>query len=95
MILIKYVDAWDQLLSMSAEDGTGRLSKLAKDVQDRGAESALDNVVVETFPNGVEEDELREFFMNKDARIRRSLFEGAGDASSDVMACLGFEDGAK
>ena len=44
-----------------------------EDIVDREMFNALDNVISYKFPNGVEEDELTEFFINEQDYIRKKL----------------------
>ena len=71
MILIKRVDAIDMLSDLASEGSS--LADFLYEIQDEGMEDSLDWVVFNEFPNGVEEDELKEFFLNEQDFIRREL----------------------
>ena len=70
MLLIKRTSAWDELSRLVEHDEElGRseteLIKLRDLIEESGKEDSLDNVVSDEFPNGVEIDELKEFFTDE------------------------------
>ena len=77
MLLIKRTSAWDELTNLveiAEKDGIENpLTKLYDAIEDSGQEDALDNVVLDEFPNGVEIDELEDFFMNEQDLILERL----------------------
>lgn len=85
MLLIKRTSAWDELTNLveiAEKDGIENpLTKLYDAIEDSGQEDALDNVVLDEFPNGVEIDELEDFFMNEQDFIleRLSISDYDGD----------------
>lgn len=67
MLLIKRTSAWDELSRLVDRDeelgkSETELIKLRDLIEESGKEDSLDNVVSDEFPNGVEIDELKEFF---------------------------------
>ena len=67
MLLIKRTSAWDELSRLVEHDeelgkSETELIKLRDLIEESGKEDSLDNVVSDEFPNGVEIDELKEFF---------------------------------
>ena len=67
MLLIKRTSAWDELAQLVEHDeelgkSETELIKLRDLIEESGKEDSLDNVVSDEFPNGVEIDELKEFF---------------------------------
>ena len=67
MLLIKRTSAWDELSQLVDHDeelgkSETELIKLRDLIEESGKEDSLDNVVSDEFPNGVEIDELKEFF---------------------------------
>ena len=71
MIILKKVDAID-VLSDLAEENTS-LADLIDEIEERGKEDALDWVVSNEYPNGVEEEELLEFFLNEQKFIKEQI----------------------
>lgn len=84
MVLMKYTTAWEVLNEMADEDENGNLNNLVKRICDAGRTDALDNIVSYEFPNGVEEDELREYFENEQDEILKDLgIEDTEDGEDD------------
>lgn len=73
MLLIKRMSAWDFLCDINDEVYHKDVGELYEDIVDREMFDALDNVISYKFPNGVEEDELTEFFINEQDYIRKQL----------------------
>ena len=78
MLLIKRTSAWDELSRLVEHDEElGRseteLIKLRDLIEESGKEDSLDNVVSDEFPNGVEIDELKEFFTDEQDFILEQL----------------------
>ena len=78
MLLIKRTSAWDELSRLVEHDEElGRseteLIKLRDLIEESGKEDSLDNVVTDEFPNGVEIDELKEFFTDEQDFILEQL----------------------
>ena len=70
MLLIKRTSAWDELSRLVEHDeelgkSETELIKLRDLIEESGKEDSLDNVVSDEFPNGVEIDELKEFFTDE------------------------------
>lgn len=92
MLLIKVTDAFKELVQMAKDDKSGKLARLAGKISEHGWERALDNVITGEFPDGVDEDELRDTFMNRSDGILRSL--GGPDVldeekcAADILACI-------
>ena len=88
MLLIKRTSAWDELsnlVEIAEEDGIeSPLTKLYDTIEDFGKEAVLDNVVVEEFPNGVEIDELEEFFTDDQDFILERLGISDYDVDEDL-----------
>lgn len=92
MLLLKKTSAWDELSNLvDRDEELGRydteLIKLRNLIEDSGEEDALDNVVAEEFPNGVEIDELEEFFTDDQNFILEQLgisdYDGADGEIDD------------
>ena len=78
MLLIKRTSAWDELsLLVEHDEELGKseteLIKLRDLIEESGKEDSLDNVVSDEFPNGVEIDELKEFFTDEQDFILEQL----------------------
>ena len=78
MLLIKRTSAWDELSRLVEHDEElGRseteLIKLRDLIEESGKEDYLDNIVSDEFPNGVEIDELKEFFTDEQDFILEQL----------------------
>ena len=78
MLLIKRTSAWDELSRLvEHEEELGKseteLLKLRDLIEESGKEDSLDNVVSDEFPNGVEIDELKEFFTDEQDFILEQL----------------------
>ena len=78
MLLIKRTSAWDELSRLVEHDEElGRseteLIKLRDLIEESGKEDSLDNIVSDEFPNGVEIDELKEFFTDEQDFILEQL----------------------
>ena len=91
MLLIKRTSAWDELsnlVEIAEKDGIeSPLTKLYDVIEDFGKRDALDNVVVEEFPNGVEIDELEDFFKDEQDfifdRLGISDYDDADEETDD------------
>ena len=78
MLLIKRTSAWDELSQLAEHDeelgkSETELIKLRDLIEESGKEDSLDNVVSDEFPNGVEIDELKEFFTDEQDFILEQL----------------------
>ena len=78
MLLIKRTSAWDELSNLVERDEDMESSdspffKLYDAIHDAGKQDALDNVMSDEFPNGVEIDELKDFFKNEQDFILEEL----------------------
>ena len=78
MLLIKRTSAWDELYRLVEHDeelgkSETELIKLRDLIEESGKEDSLDNVVSDEFPNGVEIDELKEFFTDEQDFILEQL----------------------
>ena len=69
MILIKRTSAWDELSELVDRDENLETSspyfKLYNAILETEKWDALDNVISDEFPNGVEQDELEDFFKDE------------------------------
>jgi hypothetical protein len=70
MLLLKRTSAWDELSILVDRDedmgsSDSPFFKLYDAILDAGKEDALDNVISDEFPNGVESEELEDFFINE------------------------------
>lgn len=92
MLLLKKTSAWDELSNLADRDEElGRydteLIKLRNLIEDSGEEDTLDNVVAAEFPNGVEIDELEDFFTDDQDFILEQLgisdYDGADEEIDD------------
>lgn len=92
MLLLKKTSAWDELSNLvDRDEELGRydteLIKLRNLIEDSGEEDSLDNVVVNEFPNGVEIDELEDFFTDDQDFILEQLgisdYDGADEEMED------------
>lgn len=92
MLLIKRTDAWDELENMvvgeNADDPQGwdtnhPLYPLYDAILEADKTDALDNLVADEFPNGVEIDELEDFFKDEQDFILEQLgisdYDGADE----------------
>ena len=79
MILIKRTSAWDELSELVDRDEDLETSspyfKLYNAILETEKWDALDNVVSDEFPNGVEQDELEDFFKDEQDFILDQLFQ--------------------
>ena len=78
MLLIKRTSAWDELSRLVEHDeelgkSETELIKLRDLIEESGKEDSLDNIVCDEFPNGVEIDELKEFFTDEQDFILEQL----------------------
>ena len=77
MILIKRTSAWDELSELVDRDEELETSspyfKLYDAILESGKWDTLDNVVSDEFPNGVEQDELEDFFKDEQDYILDQL----------------------
>ena len=78
MLLIKRTSAWDELSRLVEHDeelgkSETELIKLRDLIEESGKEDSLDNIVSDEFPNGVEIDELKEFFTDEQDFILEQL----------------------
>ena len=77
MILIKRTSAWDELSELVDRDEDLETSspyfKLYNAILETEKWDALDNVVSDEFPNGVEQDELEDFFKDEQSFILDQL----------------------
>ena len=78
MILIKRTSAWDELSELVDRDEDlgkydAELIKLRNLIEGSGEEDTLDTVVSNEFPNGVEIDELEDFFTEEQDFILEQL----------------------
>ena len=78
MILIKRTSAWDELSELvDRDEDLGKydteLIKLRNLIEGSGEEDTLDTVVSNEFPNGVEIDELEDFFTEEQDFILEQL----------------------
>ena len=71
MIILKKVDAIDVLNDLAEENSS--LADLLYEIEEGGKEDALDWVVSNEYPNGVEEEELLEFFLNEQKFIKEQI----------------------
>ena len=92
MLLLKKTSAWDELSNLvDRDEELGKfdteLIRLRNLIEDSGEEDALDNVVSDEFPNGVEIDELEEFFTDDQDFILEQLgisdYDGADEEIDD------------
>ena len=77
MILIKRTSAWDELSELVDRDENLETSspyfKLYDAILEAEKCDALDNVISDEFPNGVEQDELEDFFTEEQDFILEQL----------------------
>ena len=71
MIILKEVNAIDVMSDLAEENSS--LADLLYEIEERGKEDALDWVVSNEYPNGVEEEELLDFFLNEQKFIKEQL----------------------
>ena len=87
MILIKRTSAWDELSELVDRDENLETSspyfKLYDAILEAEKCDALDNVISDEFPNGVEQDELEDFFKDEHDFILEQLgisdYDGADE----------------
>ena len=90
MILLKRTSAWDELSQLVDRDeelgkSETELIKLRDLIEESGKEDSLDNVVSDEFPNGVEIDELKEFFTDEQDFILEQLGISNYDAADEEL----------
>lgn len=78
MILIKRTSAWDELSELVTRDESNglvesELYKLHDAILDADKTDALDNVVSDEYPAGVEPEELEDFFKDEQEFILEQL----------------------
>lgn len=77
MLLLKRTSAWDELSELVDRDEAMETSspffKLYDAILEANKTDALDNVISSEFPNGVEIDELEDFFKNEQDFILEEL----------------------
>ena len=92
MLLLKKTSAWDELSNLvDRDEELGKfdteLIKLRNLIEGSGEEDALDTVVAAEFPNGVEIDELEDFFVDDQDFILEQLgisdYDGADEEIDD------------
>ena len=92
MLLIKRTSAWDELSNLvDRDEELGKydteMIKLRNLIEGSGEEDSLDNVVTNEFPNGVEIDELEDFFTDDQDFILEQLgisdYDGADEEIDD------------
>ena len=92
MLLLKKTSAWDELSNLvDRDEELGKydteLIKLRNLIEGSGEEDTLDTVVANEFPNGVEIDELEEFFTDDQDFILEQLgisdYDGADEEIDD------------
>lgn len=71
MIILKTECAIDVLSDLARENTS--LTDLLDEIEERGKEDALDWAVSYEFPNGVDEDELLDFFLNEQKFIKEQI----------------------
>ena len=85
MLLLKRTSAWDELSELVERDEDMETSspyfKLYDAILEADKTDALDNVISDEFPNGVEIDELEDFFKDEQDFILEEL--GIGQPSVD------------
>lgn len=95
MLLIKRTSAWDELSNLVERDedmgsSDSPFFKLYDAIHDSEKQDALDHVISDEFPNGVEIDELEDFFKNESGYILEELGidipmdDGYGDDDEEV-----------
>ena len=96
MLLLKRTSAWDELSELVERDEDMETSspyfKLYDAILEADKTDALDNVVSHEFPNGVEIDELEDFFKDEQDFILEEL--GIDQPSTDDYYDDG-EDGSE
>ena len=96
MLLLKRTSAWDELSELVERDEDMETSspyfKLYDAILEADKTDALDNVIADEFPNGVEIDELEDFFKNEQDFILEEL--GIDQSSPDDYYDDG-EDGSE
>ena len=81
MIILKKVDAIDVLNDLAEENMS--LADLLDEIEKGEKEDALDWVVANEYPNGVEEEELLEFFLNEQKFIKEQIGLAGEDDEED------------
>lgn len=71
MIILKTEHAIDVLSDLATENTS--LTALLDEIEEEGKEDALDWAVSNEFPNGVDEDELLDFFLNEQKFIKEQI----------------------
>lgn len=88
MLLLKRTSAWDELSELVERDEDMETSspyfKLYDAILEADKTDALDNVISDEFPNGVEIDELEDFFKDEQDFILEQLgIDGADEELDD------------
>ena len=91
MLLIKRTSAWDELSNLVERDEDMETSspffKLYDAILEAEKFDALDNVISDEFPNGVEIEELEDFFKNEQGFILDQLgisdYDSADEETDD------------
>ena len=74
MLIIKRTTAWEELVNIIENfPESASLIKLADAIEDAGKTAELDNIVSYEFPNGVDIDELKEYFEDEQDIILEQL----------------------
>ena len=97
MLLLKRTSAWDELSELVERDEDMETSspffKLYDAILEADKTDALDNVISDEFPNGVEIDELEDFFKNEQDFILEQLgIDRQNDYGTDDEEGFGGED---
>ena len=97
MLLLKRTSAWDELSELVERDEDMETSspffKLYDAILEADKTDALDNVISDEFPNGVEIDELEDFFKNEQDFILEQLgIDRQDDYGTDDEEGLDGED---
>ena len=72
MVIIKYVDAFEQLEEFATEKWD-KVGKLVKYIIDNNAQAAFDNYVSYEFPHGCDESEFEEFCCKETEDIMKEI----------------------
>ena len=81
MIILKEVNAIDVMSDLAEENSS--LADLLYEIEERGKEDALDWVVSNEYPNGVEEEELLDFLLNEQKFIKEQIGLAGEDDEGD------------
>lgn len=97
MLLLKRTSAWDELSELVEHDEDMETSspffKLYDAILEADKTDAFDNVISDEFPNGVEIDELEDFFKNEQDFILEQLgIDRQNDYGTDDEEGFGGED---